>query len=533
MPYYSRICELLDVPPPKKDHFKIWQILMSHRNELELYRRKCDFSGKEIISAYPSDSQFQVYSNEIWWGDEWDASDHGQEIDFSKEFFPQLRELQLKVPREGTSVFFSENSKYNSHTRESKNCYLNTLAYRMEDSLFSYWVINGKNIVDSFMCNESTLCYECLDCAELYDCIGLQECYNCNNCYFSYQLRRCDNCIGCWDLVGKSYHVCNEPVSQEVFEDFKNNLINGSYKSLEEGWKVFKQAYKNAKHRATYNINCENVVGDHLINCRNFYYTFDVQNSEDFYYTISGADSKDVVLCHSAGWPSCELVYQSAVTRGSQNIAYCYYTFFSNNLRYCDSSMNLKDSFGCVGLKKKENAILNKVYTKHEYEDLKKKLISHMTETGEWGEPLPPSLSTFSYNQTAAQNYFPLTKEEAIELGYSWRDEKEKVSNKSDYELPDSLRETAGDICSKTLICQETKKAYRIVKEELEFYKKMNLPLPRLAPRTRHERRKDRRNPYMLFKAKCAKTEEEVYTSFPDGKVEGVYSEDAYRKEVY
>lgn len=534
MEYYSRICKLLDVPAPKKSAFEIWPGLMLLRNERKLYRRTCDQSGEEIISAYPTKTPFPVYKNEIWWGDSWEPCAHGRNVNFSAEFFPQLKDLQNVVPREGTSVFSSENSKYNSHTRESKNCYMNALVYRGEDTLYSYWIVNAKNVVDSFMCNNSTLSYECLDCDEAYDCVALQECYNCNNCYFSCQLRRCQNCIGCWDLVGKNYYICNEAVSKEAFELFKANLLNGSYASFSEGWEIFKQAYSSAKHRATFNLNSENAIGDHLINCKNSFFSFDAIECEDFYYSISGDHSKDILHCYSAGWPACELVYQSAVTRGSQNIAYCYYTFFSNNLRYCDSSMNVKNSFGCIGLRKKENCILNKAYSRHEHDKLKKRLISHMRETGEWGEQLPPLLSTFSYNQTAAQDYFPLSKSEALEKGFSWYDNEEDLQTVqgANSSLPDKLEEIADGVLHKTLYCEKSGKAFRVVKQELDFYRKMNLPLPRFSPEQRHNSRLARRNPYQLFKTKCAKTGKEIYTSFPEGKVKQVYSEEAYRDEL-
>ncbi len=39
-----------------------------------------------------------------------------------------------------------------------------------------------------------------------------------------------------------------------------------------------------------------------------------------------------------------------------------------------------------------------------------------------YGEFYPPELSPWSYNETLAQEYFPLTKEEAISLGYRWKD---------------------------------------------------------------------------------------------------------------
>ena len=57
------------------------------RNERKLYKRTCDFSGKEIISIYSPDKQCRVYDQTIWRSDKRDPMDYGREYDFSKSFF--------------------------------------------------------------------------------------------------------------------------------------------------------------------------------------------------------------------------------------------------------------------------------------------------------------------------------------------------------------------------------------------------------------------------------------------------------------
>ena len=42
-----------------------------------------------------------------------------------------------------------------------------------------------------------------------------------------------------------------------------------------------------------------------------------------------------------------------------------------------------------------------------------------------------------------------------------------------------------------------------IIPQELEFYRKMNLPLPRLCPNCRHYQRIKQRNPLKLWHRKC------------------------------
>lgn len=40
---------------------------LSWRNERKMYKRKCDFTGKEIISVYSPDKTYPVYDQKVWW----------------------------------------------------------------------------------------------------------------------------------------------------------------------------------------------------------------------------------------------------------------------------------------------------------------------------------------------------------------------------------------------------------------------------------------------------------------------------------
>ena len=57
----------------------------------------------------------------------------------------------------------------------------------------------------------------------------------------------------------------------------------------------------------------------------------------------------------------------------------------------------------------------------------------------EWGEFFPSSMSPFSYNETIAQEHFPLAREEALKRGYAWRDEKDDVPDVEIIETAASL----------------------------------------------------------------------------------------------
>jgi hypothetical protein len=75
--------------------------------------------------------------------------------------------------------------------------------------------------------------------------------------------------------------------------------------------------------------------------------------------------------------------------------------------------MFCSNCFGCISLRNKSYCILNKQYSKEEYEKLVPQIIEKMQADGERGEFFDPSLSSFGYNETVAQEYFPLTRDEA------------------------------------------------------------------------------------------------------------------------
>jgi hypothetical protein len=134
-----------------------------------------------------------------------------------------------------------------------------------------------------------------------------------------------------------------------------------------------------------------------------------------------------------------------------------------------------------VGLKKKKYCILNKQYSKEEYEELKNKIISEMKARGEYGKFLPYSMSAGPFNFSSSFLYFPETKKEDIsKLGGYWEDiDESNIEGMSTSELPDDIKEAPDTIISQALICPETGWRFNIAQNELSFYRENSIPLPR------------------------------------------------------
>jgi len=93
---------------------------LAFRNERYLYRRKSDFSGKEMLSRLPPESPVKVYENEIWGSDRWDAIEYAKEVDFSRPFLLQLLELIHEIPWRNRSTVGGVNSEYSNNFTELK-----------------------------------------------------------------------------------------------------------------------------------------------------------------------------------------------------------------------------------------------------------------------------------------------------------------------------------------------------------------------------------------------------------------------------
>jgi len=71
---------------------------MMFRNEITLYKKICDLTGKPIISLHNTTYSGPVYEVKSWWSEEWNPLDFGVAFDFSKTFFEQFNILSRRVP---------------------------------------------------------------------------------------------------------------------------------------------------------------------------------------------------------------------------------------------------------------------------------------------------------------------------------------------------------------------------------------------------------------------------------------------------
>lgn len=484
------------------------------RNESNLYLRTCDFTGEKIISLYSPDKPYKVYKEEVWQSDQWDAMNYGRDYDFTRPFFEQFRELELAVPRRAMHQDGSnENCDYIAFGLGNKNGYLLFSCFRCEDCYYSTYLLMSRDACDSLRCLNCELIYECIDCDRCYNSAYCTNSTDCRDSYFLDSCKNCTNCIGCKNLRNKEYYIYNEPVSKEAFETYKKQLFNNGFTEEKKKFDIWKMTLPTLYSHIE---NSENCTGDYIENSKNCHACFDTElGAEDCKYCqFSGWQGKDMMDCSFSGLNS-QLIYEMIGISTMQNSAHCYFCRTSSDAFYCQFLDVSTHCFGSVGLKHKQYCILNKQYTKEEYEVLMPRIIEHMKSTGEWGEFFPLQNAPFAYNETIAQIHFPLTREAALAKKYSWKDAEENPNTTAPY------------------TCTQCSRGFKIITQEEAFYKKTGLPSPTICPRCRHQNRMHQRNPYRLYSRACAKCSTPLETSYAPEKSDIVYCEKCYLEAVY
>jgi hypothetical protein len=129
-----------------------------------------------------------------------------------------------------------------------------------------------------------------------------------------------------------------------------------------------------------------------------------------------------------------------------------------------------------------------------------------------YGEFFPQEFSPFAYNETIAQDYFPIGEKEAVTNGFRWKkgEKKDYSVTKSFSEIPSNIKNVDDSIVNEIISCEHggscderCSTAFRITPQELQLYRKMNIPVPHLCPGCRHFVRLKKRNPLKLWHRQC------------------------------
>lgn len=552
--------EKIGVPSPTFCPDCRFQRRLLFRNNRVFYKRECALCKKSILSVYHKDRPHTVYCRECWLSDKWNPIDYGQDYDFSRPFFEQFLELQRKVPRSNLYQTNFINSEYCNYGRDYKDCYLHFGGWSNERLYFGNQVHDTKDSMNIAFSDNIEFSYGLFECVRANKLFFSQYSSDCVDSMYLIDCRNCINCFGCVGLVNKQYHIFNEPYTREEYLEFVKNNTGSNQKHL-NNLKKLEDLNKKIPHRFARIYKSVNSDGDDLKEMR---------NTHDSYSSTQGEDSRFMFYCRD-GSKDCydssflgtgaELVYENCHGFGGQDTFFGVRNFDNHGVRYAEDCHNCQNIIGCEGLRKKNYCILNKEYSKEEYEKLLPKILKHMSEmpyinkrgkTYKYGEFFPIEFSPFTYNETIAQEYFPMTKEEALAKGYEWQDMEDrnyKVDIRNE-DIPDNIQDIDESILNKVIECghrgkckEQCTEAFKIVPEELKFYKRMNLPIPRVCPNCRNYELLKLRNPMKLWHRECMCKKEHTHhsgscdiefeTTYSPDRPEIIYCEKCYQQEIY
>jgi hypothetical protein len=510
-----------------------------------LYKRKCNFTGDDVITTHHPDMPHKIYRSDIWWSDKWDPLKYGREYDFSRSFFEQFHELMKEVPLPALYAAQSTlvDSEYTNAVSDLKNCYLVFRCTGGENSAYLNVIVDAKDSIDSSYANHIELVYDSLRVNKCARVFYSQDCDECHDVWFSKDLVGCSNCIGCINLRNKQYHVFNEPYSKEAYEDFFKKLNHGSLKERDAFRKKAEEFFLKHPRRHFQGRKNQDVSGDYIYNSKNVHDSYMLRNGEDVRYSQLLKDGP-VRKCYdySIFGDNSEWIYESTwVGLTASHNKFSVWNYWSHDVEYCFGAMSSGNLFGCVGIQKGEYCILNKKYSKEEYfktiTKIKKQMMEFpytdsMGRVYRYGEMLPIEFCPWKYNESTAFEFFPLEKEVAIAQGFAWRDSDPREYKDATVSLPDHIEDATDNLLKSVLKCDACDKNYLLIKMELDFYRAHNIPIPRKCSLCRERERLGRLNPIEIYDRTCAKCSKAIKTSYAPDRKEIVYCETCYSNEV-
>ena len=321
-------------------------------------------------------------------------------------------------------------------------------------------------------------------------------------------------------------------MSKEEYEKKVKEYNLDSFKAIEKTKRESYDFWKKFPFKFMHGRMNKNVSGDYVFESKNAHYMYMTKFVEDGKYCqwITLPPCKDV-MDYTEWGDGAELIYEAVtVGAGANKVKFSFACWMGNtmNVEYSMFTRSSQNMFGCVGMYKKENCILNKKYPKEEFLKLREKIIADMNENPyvdqkgriwKYGEFFPYDLSLFAYNETSADDLFPLSKEEILDSGFKYynRPQSEYEITLPAEKIPDSIDDVDGDILNEILGCSKCGRAFKLVKAELELLKRFGFPIPRECFECRFKERWAQVNPPKFYNRACQcageQSDNKIYTN--------------------
>lgn len=487
-----------------------------------LYPLICEKTGKSIVSALRASCPYPV-----WHKTEWveHANPPSGEFDLTKDFFPQAWELFQTCPIPHTLGAHSENCEYTDDWWFSKDCYLCHSGYKCQDLKYCYRVIQTTDSQFCVFTFETELCVDVINSENCFESVYLLNCKQVQNSAFLYDCRNCQDCMFCFNLRNKQYCFGNQQLTKDEFEKKKAEWDLTSRSRYLQAQQFFREMMKTtAWHRAQQIDQADNATGDYLKRIKDCQDCFFFHDAEECANTVRSGVGVKTSLDFLSNGGNAELCYQTIgcginayEVRSSLHVyesKFCDYSIFLERCEHC---------FACCGLVGKKYHIFNKAYPEAEYHALREKIITHMKQTGEWGQYFPGYFSPNSYDESWSGFHFPLAQSDQEKFGYRYEPplERKQADHVSSETLPD--RVTTADVAGKTFWDEIAQKPFQVQPDDVEFAEKLGVT----APYNYYIRRMQENFAWLHYDGElrattCGKSGTPIQTSWPatyDGRI--------------
>lgn len=489
-----------------------------------------------MISNVPPNSPLVVWDLDSYRAQTWDPIEYGISYDEQAPFFAQFMDLRLKVPQPGILRHPSNiNYEYSLNGKNSKNVYCSSGIFDSEDVWYTTFATYVRQVMDSQKIYRSENIFEGIFSGHINNCHFVYYTYDSIDSQFLYDCRNCQDCFGCVNLRNKQFCWFNEQLTKEEYKkrlaELKLDTISGLKTAKLRFWEFIRSNPVLAS-RSTQAIDCEGVV---IVNCKDCTRSVSIEKSEHERYCDSTISHKDSMDIYASG--ASQLMYESAGSGGQcANVKFAVISKSCVDCEYVINCTNCQSCFGCIGIENKKYCIFNKQYEPEDYYRELDKIKSKMLADGEYGEFLPYRFSAFAYNGSDVDVSYPLPQEEVAAIDALWQEyieiDTSALKTISVSELPDSITDVTDDILSLAIICEVTGKPFRVIKTELEFYRRHKLPLPTVHTYERTKHKFSYMGNNLIRKGKCESCHKEIDTIYDVEDGWRLYCEGCYQREV-
>lgn len=516
-----------------KSDYEIIRHLWAFFPHFWIYKRKCDFTNKDIISVFSKKSAYPV-----WHKDEWFEKANPPSAIYKKDvdFWQQVWWLFKTCPIAHNIWIWNENSEYTDDCWYSKNCYLCHSLGWSQDSAYSFRIIRNTDCMFCVFSFDLQKCYDVIYGFDSYNIKYAIDIKRCKNSAFLFDCQDCEDCFLCYNLRNKKFCIWNKQYSKQDYEKEISKYNLSSRKQYNELKQSFLKYITNNAWWKNLQINSvENWEWNYLDNCKdvkNCYLAELLEDCENAARSISTKKSKYIISAFDA-----ENIYMTALAQVQcYNISYSFNVTESKNLEYCWNCFRCEDCFLCCWLVWKKYHILNKEYSKQDYEKLKAEISIDMKQKWIYGEFFPAYFSPSSYEETMSWVLCSLDLETQKKLWFNVF-EHEK-SNKDDFkdisELPDDICDTVDFDFKWWYYDDEAKRPFQISDLDITFSKKLWVPLnDKFYIRRLKENFSWMFPEIQLRETKCAKSWKIIKTALPVKLDWRILSIEEYEKVIY